>query len=464
MTGRGDAASTRQALEQLARRCGVAVSYVDQAGERRRCSPEALLGVLGALGEPVATLADVPAALAAREASGAPVAGGADGHGRAGNPSPGLGLPPVVIAWDGVLAALPLPERAGGAGGAASDGRRSPTTHRHPNGARVGRSEGRPRATIELDPLCAAERPAPRASVVSSAGTPAIVLDGPLPYGIHQLELDEGGGSCQVLRIVAAPRRAAAPAGYQRGGWGVFAPTYSLRDQRQRAAGDLTALRRLGETMAAQGASIVATLPLLAELATADGGLPGQAPYAPLSRMWWNEAYLDLDRLPELAGGPAPAGLDGARLAGAGLDGTGLDGAQRGRRAGAGDVETADLASIASRARPLLQEGAERLEAAGGRRRAELHRYLRQQPDVRRYASFRAAIELYGADRARWPAAWRAGRISPRGLPAAPVLRHCYAQWAMDRQLGEDAAALRQRGCGYLLDLPIGCRPDGYDP
>ncbi len=84
--------------------------------------------------------------------------------------------------------------------------------------------------------------------------------------------------------------------------------------------------------------------------------------------------------------------------------------------------------------------------------------------DVTRYARFRAAIEVYGADRSRWPAAWRAGRIPAGDVPQASVLRHSYAQFATDDQLAGDAAALAHSVCGYLLDLPVGCSPQGYDP
>ena len=44
----------------------------------------------------------------------------------------------------------------------------------------------------------------------------------------------------------------------------------------------------------------MSTLPLLADYSTTDDRDAVTSPYSPLSRMWWNEAYLDLSRIPGL--------------------------------------------------------------------------------------------------------------------------------------------------------------------
>lgn len=441
------APAPRRALENLARRCGVAVSYLDQAGDRRRAAPETLLAVLGALGEHLEDPGATPGTLAEVEARGR-------GAGRDGGPAVGRRLPAMVIAWEGRTGAIgPIPATAGrqrgGAAGAelvldpeamappSLSGEERPRRHSATGGSGGRRSGG---------DAAGGEVVAPRVSLLAGERGLEAVIDGVLPYGMHELRIELGGDQ-HLVRVLAAPRRAGAPPGYRPGGWGVFAPAYSIADERQRPAGDLTTLRRLGELMAQQGATVVATLPLLAELASIDGASPGQSPYSPLSRMWWNEAYLDLARLPELAGVALPAELAGAvRL-----------------RSGASPA-LADLASIAGAGRPLLAQGAARLEAGGGPRRTAFRRFVRARPDVMRYARYRAAIELHGADRSRWPAAWRRGRIPANAVPEDVVARHSYAQWAMDDQLAADAALLAERGCGYMLDLPIGCRSDGYDP
>ncbi len=452
--GSGAAARRRRqpagrALEALARRAGVSVSYVDQAGERRRVDDEALLGVLRALGEPIERQEDAPALLAERERSAGAGSGGA------------ASLPALVVAWGGELAPIPLAgsrasrPRANASAAAAelvldplSYGPERAWDTGHARLARAGESRaGEARAgEVRAGEIHAGTR----------NGGPVLEATGPLPYGVHELRVALAGEN-RLVRVLSAPRHAGAREDYRRGGWGVFAPAYSIRDERRRPAGDLTSLRRLAEAMSRRGAGILATLPLLAELSAADGRAPGQSPYAPLSRMWWNEAYLDPARLPELAGVELPAELGGAagrrRRAG-----------RSGARPARADERFADLAAVGAALRPLLETAAGRVEASGGPRRTAFRRFVRERPDVIRYARFRAAIEAHGTDRSRWPAAWRAGRIPARAVPEQAVLRHTYAQWAMDDQLAGDATALQERGCGYLLDLPVGCAPTGYDP
>ena len=80
----GADAEAREALSRLARLHGVQRSYTDATGHRRRATESALVSVLQALGEPLATPRD-----AARLLPGA-VRRRWDGR-----------LEPVTVAWDG---------------------------------------------------------------------------------------------------------------------------------------------------------------------------------------------------------------------------------------------------------------------------------------------------------------------------------------------------------------------------
>jgi len=379
------------ALRRRARTRGVAVAYTDADGRRRAIAPETLDAVLALLEEPT---------------------GGAEGAGATGGD-----VPAVVVAWDGGRGAL--------------DPLATALSRVRPWRAAVLHGED----GSDLGPV------APGAA----SGT----TTAPLPYGVHSVH---AGGEC-VAHVVAAPRR--ADGGTARGderSWGLFAPAYAIRDARDRAAGDLTSLGRLGALVGRLGGGALATLPMLAEPATADGGAPGQRPYSPISRMFWNEAYLDLDRVPELSGS------DGAtrRL---------LDAARPPRTAPEQDASKgADLASLASAARPALDEAVRRMREAGGRRLGEFGAHLARHPGLERYARFRAACEKAGADPRLWPASWRAGRIGPDDVDPDAADRHAFAQWATDAQLGDVAASLRTSGVGLVVDLPVGCSAAGYDP
>jgi 4-alpha-glucanotransferase len=230
-----------------------------------------------------------------------------------------------------------------------------------------------------------------------------------LPPGIHSLVSDPSGAAEVVGRVISAPRRGRPLAA---GSWGVFAPTYALSDARRRPRGDLSALEHLGRITADWGGGVVATLPLLALPLTAgaaEAAGAAESPYSPVSRMWWDERVLDLRRLPEVATEAAalPAAIDA-------------------RSPDAGE---------------LLDLGAQRLTEGGGERGAAYRSYLARTPAVTAFGRYRAATGEGGS-----------------------VARSVYTQWATDTQLGEVAAALARRGCGLLLDLPVGCRPDGFDP
>jgi len=131
--------------------------------------------------------------------------------------------------------------------------------------------------------------------VVAWDGAPTAV-----PDGSHTLALEDGeeiawrGDRTPPVRLgyhvldeerhlIAAPRKAPRP---DPTSWGVFLPLYALRTARSPVLADLTDLKTLTETY-----GLVGTLPLFA---TFDDD---PSPYSPVSRLFWNEAYLDVGRL-----------------------------------------------------------------------------------------------------------------------------------------------------------------------
>jgi len=124
-----------------------------------------------------------------------------------------------------------------------------------------------------------------------------------LPPGYHRLDLEYGGNVVRSL-VVSAPRngRSAAP-GLS---WGVFLPLYALRTRRSWGLGDLTDLGELMEWMADLGGEVVATLPILSAFLSE----PFEpSPYAPASRLFWNELHLDVLGIPDLRNCPEARAL-----------------------------------------------------------------------------------------------------------------------------------------------------------
>ena len=256
------------------------------------------------------------------------------------------------------------------------------------------------------------------------------VLEAPLPpslpHGYHRLH-DDGGAEAL---LISSPRRVHREPGR---GWGLFAPVHWLRSERSWGVGDLTDLGELASWVEGLGGELVATLPPLAAFLDR----PYEpSPYAPVSRRFWNELFVDVTRAPELEGSAA-----GRRL---------VAGAQREIR----ELERAPLVDH-PRVMALKRRVMERLAAdLGPSRRAELRRFERARPELRAYSRFRAACEARGAPWNEWPAA-----SLPRDLDAGAIRYHAYAQWLAEEQL----AALDAAGHRLLLDLPLGVHPGGFD-
>ncbi|HEV2360092.1 MAG TPA: 4-alpha-glucanotransferase [Acidimicrobiales bacterium] len=150
--------------------------------------------------------------------------------------------------------------------------------------------------------------------------------------------------------------------------FGIFAPVYAIREDDGVPRSNLLGLADLAVWAGRHGAAYLSTLPLLAK------DFDVASPYSPLSRMWWDEGLLPLDRYPR-------------------------------RPTGAAD----DL--------------------------------RRERPDVDRYGAYRHA---------------RAGTLDP-SLWAE-------MQATTDVVLGEVVQVAERAGCGLMLDMPVGCVADGYDP
>jgi 4-alpha-glucanotransferase len=221
-----------RALRTLARTLGVHTRYTDGLGRRVVVAPETLLRVCAALGAPVERPADAAGALRARRAAGT-----------------GL-VPPVLVAWDGVMSAIPLP------------------------GPGAVRGEVRC-ADGEVVPL-------------EAMGT-GLRARRALPLGYHRLTV-ETGGRVESGTVIAAPVRAWRRPGSSRS-WGVGTHLAALRSARSRSLGDLRDLGSVCRWVRDRGGDLVTVLPLLP---TFNADPPEPSPYSPVSRLFWSELVLDL--------------------------------------------------------------------------------------------------------------------------------------------------------------------------
>jgi 4-alpha-glucanotransferase len=110
------------------------------------------------------------------------------------------------------------------------------------------------------------------------------------------------GGVVGTMRVIVAPRQCYVPPlieAHQRL-WGLALQLYSLSSDRNWGCGDFTDLGRIVEWAGkGLGAGVIGLSPLHALRNTAPYHI---SPYAPYSRLYLNELYIDLERLPEFYG------------------------------------------------------------------------------------------------------------------------------------------------------------------
>jgi 4-alpha-glucanotransferase len=388
-------------LLALAGLYGVQTSYHDAFGRFVQPGPESLLGVLRAL-EAIEEPGDVSEALQARREELAERA-----------------VEPVVVAWDGHAPAITL--RFGSSGSLAC--------HLDLEG---GERRG---WVLDLGSL-----PASRPDALGPGRV--LTLPEPLPPGYHRLTLESGGRSAETL-VISAPTRAYTGDGKPL--WGVFLPLYALRTARSWGAGDLSDLETLADWTANLGGGVVGTLPLLA--AFLDEPFE-PSPYAPASRLFWNEVYLDPRRLPEFDETPSARRL--VEAADFKREVEGLRAAPR-----------VDYARLATLKRRVLEEMAQRFFARG--QVEELERFVVERPDLEVYAAFRAVGDRRGESWQCWPERLREGTLAPADYDEEDRRYYLWTQWAADRQIRDMAQSARQRGPGLYLDLPLGVHGSSFD-
>ncbi|MGN6474387.1 MAG: 4-alpha-glucanotransferase [Mycobacteriales bacterium] len=199
-------------------------------------------------------------------------------------------------------------------------------------------------------------------------------------------------------------------------GLGIASPLYAVRGRDDWGVGSFRDLVAVADLAAGWGAELIGTLPLFAM--STDSPID-PSPYLPVSRLFWNELYVDVAGAAELAGCEAPDSFrPGPKVR---------------------NARHVDYDSVAEAKRQALDECATAMQAAEGRRRDDFERFLAEHPELHAYADFRAKGDE------------RAARY------------HRFVQYAASAQLAAAAAHGDRVGVGLYLDLPVGVHPQGFD-
>ncbi|MFH0941957.1 MAG: 4-alpha-glucanotransferase [Chloroflexota bacterium] len=401
-------------LHQLCHQHGIQTAYYDMRRHREYAPTESLLAMLRSLGAPVATLADAGPAL--RE------------HRQKVWQHP---LEPVIVAWDGTLApaALRLPSNI-------ADSTLDCQLKLETGEERRWQWNGKDHAALaaaEIGSTRYLSKPLP--------------LPRDLPQGYHHLTVELAGRPARSL-VISAPQKAYAPPdGGDKRDWGVFLPLYALRTKNNWGSGDFSDLGTLADWVAGLGGRVVATLPLLAGFFN-EGDEP--SPYLPISRLFWNEFYIDPSRVPELEKCP-----EARRL----LESSSFQDEVRSFR----NSSLIDYPRQVALKRRVIEEMSRTcFDEASGRLR-DLQRFIAASPAAEDYARFRAAGEKHGTPWRSWPQPLRGGILREGDYREADRRYHLYGQWLAHQQVTELGRTAREKGMKLYLDLPVGVHPDGYD-
>ena len=289
------------------------------------------------------------------------------------------------------------------------------------------------------------------------AGDGAAELGLPLPVGpgVHEVRIELAGRSAAQLLIVAP--RTAWRADESLGGGralGVWTNLYTVRSRVNWGFGDLSDLARMAEWLGGLGADFVAVNPLHA-LANRGEAI---APYSPVSRLFMNPLYLDVEAVPELADAPVARAVAAqqplARMR-----------AQR-------EIDHAAVLAAKIAVLRELHRAFRARERAGETERGRAHVRVRHQagPELVSFATFEVLqAELRELDWRRWPAELRdPGSAAVREFAEANAEEidfRCWLQAELELQLGSADAAARAAGMrlGVCKDLAIGCAGDSAD-
>jgi 4-alpha-glucanotransferase len=211
-------------------------------------------------------------------------------------------------------------------------------------------------------------------------------------------------------------------------------------------SGDFADLESFRNFAARSGARAVSTLPLLSAFLDEPFN---PSPYAPVSRIFWNELFLDVNRIPELEHCPAARSL---------LESSGFQKELQELRGS----RYIDYRRAMSLKRAVLKELTQQLLDDTSERRTRFDSFVATHPLAQDYAAFRAKAERERVPWGRWPEANRDGALKPGDYDEPARQYHLYVQWQAHEQM-RALGAKTKAGAGLYLDFPLGVNRDGYD-
>ena len=264
-----------------------------------------------------------------------------------------------------------------------------------------------------------------------------------LSPGYYQLEARIGGRSGETCLIVAPNL---AYRGRANRAWGLFCPLYAIHSAGSLGSGDFTDLERAVTWMSGKGGGILGSLPLFASYLE-DPYEP--SPYAPVSRLFWNEFYADPRKAPNWKSCPGAGTLYESP-------------AFQAQVAALNKSPMVDFKAEMKLRRSLFQLLSEGYFSRPDKEEGRiLEEWTGRNPEVLEYARFRAAVEQEGPGINS--GGFRAAVGSQSEMSRDLVNYFVYTQWLADTQINQLKENTGSRDVDLYMDLPLGVHPDGYD-
>ena len=401
-------------LKRLARLYNIQGSYHNIFGQYVEPPKEAILSVLRTLGAPVHSTDDLTVALRQRQQELWQQV-----------------ISPVVVVWNSAPLRLKIRIPATLA-----------TTPVHyeielENGQRIGGN--------------LAEVPGSRIRQRQVEGMDYVVrsltAEAPLPHGYHRLYLDIGRLEVESYLFVAPSESHGSEFTAGNKSWGLFCPVYALGSDANWGSGDFTDLANLLAFAGESGADAVGTLPLFAAFLDEPYN---PSPYSPVSRLFWNEYYLDINRIAELQHCIAARSLMNSATFQA-------------------DLKTVRAAKLVDYRRTMrlkrkvLFELLNCLFKRRSDRFKQFEQFVATHPAAEDYAAFRAKTDGERKSWLQWSEPSRSGRLRADDYLQQIKQYHLYVQWQAHEQMETVADKARAGGPQLYLDFPLGVNRDGYD-
>jgi 4-alpha-glucanotransferase len=282
----------------------------------------------------------------------------------------------------------------------------------------------------------------------------------------HSHRIFPGGKKklAKTSRTIITPDTCYLPPAIHEGrAWGISIDLYSLRSERNWGVGDFTDLDAVVKWVDSLGGGFVGINPLHAVPNTKPFGI---SPYSPVSRLYRNFIYLDVENVPEVR-----ESKDLARVAGSEPF--------RGRAAGLRDREFIDYEGVASLKEEILGQAFRlfydrhyRRDTPRGR---DFRGYMaREGESLDAFALYQTlSDQMKGRRKAFVWQSWPEEYHDPHGSAVKrfkrsnwkKVLYYKYVQWLIEEQLGATVEKIERRemALGLYDDLAVGSMGGGSD-